>query len=106
MIRIVYNYRCTCGYHCVQQEKVQTGAYIRLLIDAVVLCPDCKQRLQPQVLVAYAARSTAELALQATEQDERPVPCEVEEIGEDEINTILDEIDVEYADVLRALAEK
>lgn len=58
MIPIVYNYRCTCGYHCVQQEKVQSGHYARLLINVVVLCPECKQRLQPQVLVAYAAQDT------------------------------------------------
>lgn len=70
MIPIIYNYRCTCGYHGVQQEKVQSGAYIRLLINAVLLCPECKQRLQPQVLVAYAARSTDETALLETEQEQ------------------------------------
>lgn len=71
MIPIVYNYHCACGYHCVQQEKVQTGAYIRLLINGVVLCPECKQQLQPQVVVAYTSRTTTEIAEDVPDAEEQ-----------------------------------
>jgi hypothetical protein len=76
MIPITYNYTCSCGYHHVQREEVQVGAYIRLLINAVLLCPECKQRLQPQVLVAYAAWGTNDTSTVATldsGQDEQQV---------------------------------
>jgi predicted SprT family Zn-dependent metalloprotease len=55
MIPVVYNYHCACGYHYAAQEQVQVGAYIRLLINSVVLCSECKQPLQPQVQVVYAS---------------------------------------------------
>jgi hypothetical protein len=71
MISVVYNYHCACGYHYVAQEKVQAGSYIRLLIDTVLLCPECKQSLQPKVLVAYASLPTNESVSRDAQADER-----------------------------------
>lgn len=53
MIPVTYNYACSCGYHNTQQETLQHGAYLRLLVDIVLLCPECKKRLTPVVNIAY-----------------------------------------------------
>jgi hypothetical protein len=76
MIPVVYNYHCLCGYHYVAQEQVQAAPYIRLLIDNVVLCPECKQPLQPKVQVAYASLPATETTSQEIPPDERK-----EEVG-------------------------
>jgi hypothetical protein len=71
MIPVVYNYRCTCGYHYATQEQVQAGSYIRLLINSVLLCPECKQRLQPQVQVAYGSLPTDESEVSGEQREEQ-----------------------------------
>ena len=71
MIPVTYNYACTCGYHHAAQEQVQSGTYIRLLINTVVLCPECKQRLHPQVQVTYASLPATEITVQETPTHER-----------------------------------
>lgn len=65
MIPITYNYVCSCGYSHTQQENVQHGAYLRLLVDIVLLCPECMKRLYPTVNVTYASLQANQETLQS-----------------------------------------
>jgi hypothetical protein len=69
MVPVVYNYHCACGYHYADQEQVQVGAYIRLLINSVVLCPECKEWLHPEVHVTYATLPTNESAVREQREE-------------------------------------
>lgn len=58
MIPITYNYTCSCGYTHTQQENIQHGAYLRLAVDVLLLCPECKKSLKPTITVTYAPRQS------------------------------------------------
>jgi hypothetical protein len=60
MTTIIYNYACPCGYHNTTEDRVQHGTWLRLLIDPVVVCPDCYAPLSASVAVKYRRSLTDE----------------------------------------------
>lgn len=60
---IVYKYQCMCGYTGNKTDKLKmTGAYIRLMIDPAISCPQCHRLLQASVTIEYAQSQESALA--------------------------------------------